>query len=60
LWKDVLSGLVKQVRWNWTWRIERGHSAWRIHDSAQTKEAAQAQIEAQWRAWLEAAGLSEQ
>ena len=57
--KNVLSGLVRDVRWEWTWRLENGPPGWRKHDSAQTIEVAQSIIEQQWLAWLEAAGLTE-
>jgi hypothetical protein len=60
LWKRLLPGISPDASvWTWTWRIERGPDGWRMHGRGQTKESAQAELEQQWRAWLEAAGLSE-
>ena len=60
LWKRLLPGISPDASvWSWTWRIERGPDGWRMHGRAQTKESAQAELEQQWRAWLEAAGLVE-
>ncbi len=59
LWKAVLSVTVGQeARWNWTWHAGPA-SGPQSHGTADTVEEAKAQLEEQWRAWLEAAGLVE-
>jgi hypothetical protein len=69
---DVLSGTVvvcslrkamqspdfRGERWEWTWRISSGPPGFTIHGGADTAADAKAQIEKQWRAWVEAAGLA--
>lgn len=48
----------QKARWSWTWHA--GPAAGQQQDgAADTVEAAKAQIEDQWRAWLAMAGLVE-
>ena len=68
---DVLSGSIvvcslrkamqstdtRGERWEWSWQMSKGPPGFHVHDRADTKPEAQAEIERQWRAWLEAAGL---
>ena len=59
LWKAVMSvSSGGGVQWVWTWHAGPA-SGPQQHGTADSKEAAVAQIEEQWRAWLEAAGLVE-
>jgi hypothetical protein len=59
LWKAVLSvSSGGTARWSWTWHAGPA-SGPQQRGTADSKEAAMAQIEEQWRAWLEAAGLRE-
>jgi hypothetical protein len=59
LWKAQLSVTAgEEARWNWTWHAGPA-SGPQAHGTADTVEEAKAKIEAQWRAWLQAAGLTE-
>ncbi len=60
LWKEVLSIAAggEAGRWTWTWHAGPGASPDK-HGTAATREAAQEAIEQQWKAWLDAAGLTE-
>ena len=57
--KAMMSTDTRGERWDWTWQISNGPPGFHIHDRADTKAQAQAEIERVWRAWLQAAGLSE-
>jgi hypothetical protein len=59
LWKAVLSSSAGgSIQWCWTWHAGPGTGP-QQHGSAGTMHDAREQVEAQWRAWLEAAGLAE-
>ena len=58
LWKAVLSVTAGQeARWNG--RGTQAPPPVRAHGTADIVQEAKAQLEEQWRAWLEAAGLVE-
>jgi hypothetical protein len=58
LWKAVMSaGSGGGVHWVWTWHAGPA-SGPQAHGTADIEEA-KAKLEEQWRAWLQAAGLSE-
>ena len=57
LWKAVLSVTAgEEARWHWSWHAGPA-SGPQADGTADTAEQAKARLEAQWRAWLEAAGL---
>ncbi len=59
LWKAVLSSASSgAVQWCWTWH-QGPASGPEQHGAADTMHDAREQIEAQWKAWLIAAGLTE-
>jgi hypothetical protein len=59
LWKEVLAMTVSaEGRWTWTWHAGPAAGPDK-HGTAATIEAAQAQIQEQWTAWLRSAGLKE-
>ena len=59
VWKAILTPTSGgSVRWRWTWHAGPG-SGPQQHGTAERFDEARAQIEAQWLAWLEAAGLAE-
>lgn len=59
LWKAVTSVTSGgQVHWAWSWSAGPA-SGPRQHGTANSKEVVMARIEEQWRAWLQAAGLSD-
>lgn len=57
--KAMMSPSFKGERWDWTWNISKGPPGFAIYGQADTKAEAQAEIEKQWRAWVEAAELCE-
>jgi hypothetical protein len=60
LWKAVTSVTSgERAHWSWTWHSGPAKGP-QQHGTADSKEAAMARIEEQWRVWLQAAGLSEQ
>jgi hypothetical protein len=59
LWKNVLSVMAGRGA-NWCWTFHSGPTkGQRAHGSANTIDAAKAEIESTWRGWLNAAGLIE-
>ena len=59
LWKAVMSPSAGGgVQWVWTWHAGPAKRP-QQHGTADTIDAAKAKIEEEWRAWLEAAGLTE-
>jgi hypothetical protein len=59
LWKSVASVTSGgAAHWSWTWHAGPAKGP-QQHGTADSKEAAMAQIEEQWGAWLHAAGLEE-
>ena len=59
LWKAVLSRMADQdARWAWTWYAGPA-SGPQKHGIADNVDDAKAEIEQQWRLWLEHAGLVE-
>jgi hypothetical protein len=60
LWKQVLAvtSARQEARWVWTWHAGPAAGPDK-HGTADTVEDAQAQIQKQWNAWLDAAGLTE-
>ena len=59
LWKGVMSVVARQtVTWHWTFHAGPARGP-QQHGTADTIDDAKAEIEADWRAWLTAAGLSE-
>ena len=59
LWKAVLSVTAGQAaRWCWTWYAGPA-SGPDQHGTAHTVDEAKAEIETQWRAWLDEVGLQE-
>ena len=57
--KAMMSTDTRGERWEWTWNIHKGPPGFAIHGQADTKPEAQAMLEAEWQAWLDAAGLTE-
>jgi hypothetical protein len=52
----MMSTDTRGERWDWTWNIYKGPPGFGNQGQADTKAEAQAEIEKQWRAWVEAAG----